>query len=191
MDKFYNLIYRLRFIKRWATSFSKNTEDVMQHSFSVATISHILSIINNRINERNLDVNKIAAVALYHDSFECFTSHIVSPVKNTDTDFKNSYNSMKNHYISRLASSLPIELKNDLKSFIYGLVSEEEREIIEAADTLDAYLFCKFQVKTGNFDYLNKLNLMKQRVDTLKKNLNYVDYFLENLCDFENLEIDY
>ena len=145
MEKFYNLIYRLRFIKRWGTSFSNVKEDVMQHSFSVATIAHLLAIVSSRINSNDLDVNKIAVAALYHDSFECFTSHVVSPVKNTNQEFKDSYKKLKNHYISRLASSLPGDLKDDLENFLYNTLNEIEAEIIEAADSIDAYLFVNFR----------------------------------------------
>ena len=86
---------------------------------------------------------------------------------------------------------MPGDLKDDLENFLYNSLNEKEAEIIEAADSVDAYLFCKFQVKIGNFDYSDKLKLMSEKVDVLRKKFNYVDYFLKNLCDFENLEINY
>ncbi len=190
MEKFFNLIYRLRFVKRWATSFNDRQESVAEHSFSVAVIAHLLSLINNEINESFVNAETVAVESLYHDSFECYTSHIVSPIKNSTPGFKKSYEELKDSYSIRLFSSLPGILKNKIED-PKNIKDEKIIEIMNAADAIDAYLYCKFQVKVGNNDYKNKLQLMEEKIQKAKKKHNYVNWFFENLCDFEDLEINY
>ncbi len=190
MEKFFNLIYRLRFAKRWGTSFNIRQESVAEHSFSVAVIAHLLALINNEINETHVNAEAAAVQSLYHDGFECYTSHIVSPVKNSTPEFKKSYEELKKLYSLRLFSSLPKMLKNKIEN---PDIAKNKKiiEIVDAADAIDAYLYCKFQVKVGNNDYKNKFQLMEGKIQKIKKKYNYVNWFFENLCDFEDLEINY
>ncbi|MCL2606764.1 MAG: 5'-deoxynucleotidase [Coriobacteriia bacterium] len=192
MDQFFNSIYRLRFIERWATSFGSRKENVAEHCFSVAVISHLLALLNNEFNSsETVNAEELVVLALYHDSFESYTSHIVSPVKNTTEEFKEAHDKMRAFYTSRLIHSLPEVLRDKLTLFEAGSHETKVNEIISAADDIDAYLFCKFQVNIGNNDYANKLEITERRVDRLREELNYVDFFFQHLCDFDKLELEY
>lgn len=188
MEKFFNLIYRLKFIERWATSFSLKKENVAEHSYIVAVISHILAMIDVELNKSCINPCEIAVQALYCYSFECFTSHIISPIKSITPGIKDSFDELKKIYSERLFKSVPEEFQ---KCFQTLSPSEKSQEIISMSKSIATYLYCFFQVSHGNSDFKNKAILEKKRIDKLKKNYNYVNCFFENFCNFKNLELDY
>ena len=63
-SSFFAWINRLRWIKRWSLMRNSFDENVMEHSFEVATIAHSLASIKNKIYGGNVDVN-----AIYCSSF--------------------------------------------------------------------------------------------------------------------------
>ena len=47
-SKFFAYLSRLRWIKRWGLKRNSEPENVMEHSWEVATIAHALALIKNR-----------------------------------------------------------------------------------------------------------------------------------------------
>ena len=63
--------------------------------------------------------------------------------------------------------------------------------IIEIADAIEGYCYCAFQVHLGNKDFVNKLKIMKENVEKITNEFNYVKYFMDNLFNEESFEIIY
>lgn len=64
---FFAYLSKIRWIQRWGLKRNAVAENVMEHSWEVAVISHALAVIKNRYFDGNLDVNAIAVAALFHD----------------------------------------------------------------------------------------------------------------------------
>ena len=84
---------------------------------------------------------------------------------------------------------LPEECNNIIKSI--QIKNDHLDNIIEAADVIEGYCYCAFQVHIGNKDFINKLKIMRENVNKLANKYNYVKYFLDHLFDEENYEIIY
>ena len=55
---FYAYISKIRWLQRWGLKRNTISENVMEHSWEVATIAHALALIRNRYFEGDLDVTK-------------------------------------------------------------------------------------------------------------------------------------
>ena len=72
-SNFFAFISRMKYIDRWGLMRNINKENVSEHSLDVAVIAHALAVIQK--NRLNMDVNpeKTALYAIYHDVSEIFT----------------------------------------------------------------------------------------------------------------------
>ena len=190
MEKFFNMVYRLKVVKRWGTSANIYEESVAEHSYFVAMIAYILVEIDKKLNNTVVNnMDKLIIKALYHDAFESYTTHIVSPLKKHDKNMAESTNSLKESYKKRILGLLPEEC-ND----IIADIEESDKyidTIIRIADSIESYSYCAFQVHIGNKDFINKLKIKRENIIKLAKEYNYVKFFFDNLFDEENFEIIY
>ncbi|MDH5710577.1 MAG: 5'-deoxynucleotidase, partial [Gammaproteobacteria bacterium] len=92
---FYAYISKIRWLQRWGLKRNTISENVMEHSWEVATIAHALALIRNRYFEGDLDVNAIAVAALYHDCSEVITGDMPSPIKYHSKDITQAYKSIE------------------------------------------------------------------------------------------------
>ena len=63
-------IVRMSLIKRWALMHSFREENVSEHSHQTAVIAHMLAVIKNRLYGGQVDANRVAVLALYHEVSE-------------------------------------------------------------------------------------------------------------------------
>ena len=61
---FYAYISKIRWLQRWGLKRNVINENVMEHSWEVATIAHALGLIRNRCFAGSLDVNAVVVAAL-------------------------------------------------------------------------------------------------------------------------------
>ena len=90
MYTFYAFMNRMKMIERWSLMRSNIKEDLMQHSASVAILGQALGIIRNEIFGGNCDVDKIASLALYHDTAEVVSGDLPTPIKYYNATMKNA-----------------------------------------------------------------------------------------------------
>lgn len=189
MERVYNLLYRLRFIKRWETSFCLLQEDVVQHSYSVAVVSHMLCMIINSKSIEKIDIEKAILYALYHDISEVYTMHIVSPIESKLNSQYHLCEHISDEYCKRIIHSLPKEYQEGFSKILF----HEERidEIIREAEIIDAYCKCFFEVSTGNHDFDMKYELYKTKVKQLCNDKDYIRIFINDFMDLKHLELVY
>lgn len=191
MEKLWNIIYRLKIIKRWGTSFSIESESVAEHNYYVTMLAYILADIDKNLNNvKDIDMEKLLVKALYHDAFESYTAHIVSPIKHHNDFISYSTMQLKGDFNKRLLGLIPKECY-DIISNLEDNENQNINKYIEIADTIEGYCYCAFQVHIGNKDFINKLNIMKHNVDRLTKEYNYVKYFFDKLFSESDFEIVY
>jgi 5'-deoxynucleotidase len=186
---FYAYISKLRWLQRWGLKRNTVSENVMEHSWEVATIAHALGLIKNRFFGGSLDVNSLVVAALYHDCGEVITGDLPSPVKYHTPEITLAYKAIERQAEHELLNLLPEGLKDDFVGvLIEHQIPEEHRAIIKAADTIAAYVKCNTEVAAGNREFSKAQEAVRIRLALL--NQPEVNYFLETFIESYSLTLD-
>ncbi|GAA0133705.1 5'-deoxynucleotidase [Paenibacillus sp. YSY-4.3] len=188
-------MYRLRSIKRWSLMRSTATENVAEHSFHVALLTHLLCEIGNHLYGRSLNSDRAATLALFHDATEVFTGDIPTPVKHHNPRLLSSFREMEEIAAERLLSMVPLELQQTYGPLLspnhYASRNAEDDlllKYVKAADSLDAYLKCAWELTSGNREFAVA---KEQLLDKLQRlSLPEIDYFLEHLAPSFDMTLD-
>lgn len=186
---FYAYISKTRWLQRWGLKRNTVVENVMEHSWEVATIAHALGLIRNRYFGGTLDVNAIVVAAMYHDCSEVITGDMPSPIKYHSAAITQAYQSIERQAERELVSLLPEDLKADYEAvMIEDQVPKEHRVIIKAADTISAYIKCQMEVSAGNSEFSKAAEDIKSKLEAI--DLPEVRYFLETFSPSYSLTLD-
>jgi len=186
---FYAYISKLRWLQRWGLKRNTVNENVMEHSWEVATITHALALIKNRYFGGNLDVNTIVVAALYHDCGEVITGDLPSPIKYHTPEITQAYKAIERQAERELLNLLPDELQTDYRKVLMEeLIPEDHRALIKAADTIAAFIKCRTEVNAGNQEFSKAEEAVKTRLDNL--GMPEVQYFLDTFIDSYSLTLD-
>lgn len=74
---FFAHLSRLKLINRWPLMRNVRTENVSEHSLQVAMVAHALAAIKNRKFGGNVNAERIALLAMYHDASEVLTGDLL------------------------------------------------------------------------------------------------------------------
>lgn len=188
MEKsFFALISRMRYIGRWGLMRNSLPENIQEHSHMVAVLAHALAAIGRDIFGRDIDPDRCAAVALYHDASEIITGDLPTPIKYQNETIKSSYKAIELAASRRLLDMLPEALRASFEPLLLG--SETEVNVyIKAADKLSAYIKCVEERKAGNNEFRSA---EAQILAVLRENpLPETAYFLENFMPAFELTLD-
>jgi len=183
MYTFFAFMNRMKLIYRWSLMRSNIKEDLMQHSASVAIIGQALGMIKNELYGGHVDVDKIASIALYHDTAEVVSGDLPTPVKYYNQNMKESYSEIEQAINKRLIDSLPTELQEKYNDYLNPDEESDEYKIMKIADKLSAFVKCSEERLLGNKEF----DRAYQRLDNaLKDACNdhpELKYFLDNFMD--------
>ncbi len=186
---FFAYISKIRWIVRWGMKRNAIQENVMEHSWEVATIAHVLAVIRKRIFGVDIDVNAVAVAALYHDCGEVITGDMPSPVKYHSTAITDAYKTIEQQAEQDLLALLPPELQNDFRPvMIEAQVPEQHHLLVKAADTLAAYLKCQSELAAGNQEFSKAADDVSSRLQAYQ--MPEVDYFLKVFAPSYQLTLD-
>lgn len=175
---FFAYLYRLRYIERWSLMRNVMSENVAEHSYHVALITHLLGNIANQVYGRSIPTDRLVGYALFHDATEMFTGDIPTPVKHHNPEILRSFRNIEQLAAERLVSMVPEELQSVYRPFISDKsdLPEEHLKLLKAADLLDAYLKCESEMSAGNREFAVA---KEQTLAALKKlDMPEVDFFL-------------
>lgn len=189
MENYWNLLYRLKYIKRWGTSISIEPESVAEHSYYVTVAAYMLAEIDEKLNGVLVNKEKLLVSALHHDSYECYTAHIVSPIKHHLNKTTLAMKAAEEDYSERMTDMLEYTCLDQISK--QEDCFTETCVYIEAADLIDAYCFCALQVHLGNKDFEGKLSFMREKIYRCSEEHNFVKYFIQNYFDEHGFEIIY
>ncbi|PTX60756.1 5'-deoxynucleotidase [Melghirimyces profundicolus] len=179
MNSFFANLFRLRFIQRWNLMRSVMPENVAEHSYHVAVLTHALCTIAAEVYGKNVPVERAVTLALFHDATEVITGDIPSPVKHHNPRILKGFREIEDLAADRLCDLIPRELK---KSYA-PLIRETEPELykwVKGADLLDGYLKCLTEMSAGNREFAIAKEDLKTRLDRLE--MPEIDYFLEHFA---------
>lgn len=178
---FFAYLYRLRYIERWSLMRNVMRENVAEHSYHVAVLTHALCTIGNEIFDRQLPTDRIVSLALFHDVTEVITGDIPTPVKHHNRDILTNFREIEHLAAERLAGMIPDELRRVYEPLITGKRDMDEyRQYVKAADLLDAYLKCTSELSAGNREFSVAKRQIEQSL--AKLGMPEVQYFLERFA---------
>ncbi|OUS03723.1 5'-deoxynucleotidase [Gammaproteobacteria bacterium 42_54_T18] len=189
MYHFFAYVSKLKYILRWGLKRNVEDENVKEHSFDVAVIAHALAIVKNRYFEGDLNAERIAVMALYHDASEVLTGDLPGPIKYFNPSIAEAYKEVEKAAEQKLITMLPDEMRADFLSLIdYKASGGEIASLIKSADIISAYLKCIQEVDAGNSEFV----VAKERVELLLNDNAQpeVKFFLDNFVPSYRLTLD-
>jgi len=178
---FYAYLYRLRLIQRWVLMRSAVPENVAEHSFQVALLTHALCTIASSVFGKQVDAGRAVILALFHDAEEVMTGDIPSPVKHHNPGMLRSVREIESLAASDLLDMVPDELVGAYRPLLVAV--ERDPELlpwVKAADALDAYLKCAIEFAAGNREFA----VAERQLEAKARGMNMpeVNYFLEHFA---------
>ena len=149
---FFAQLARMKLIRRWPLMRAVQSENVQEHSLQVAMLAHALAVINNRLFAGQLNAERAAVLALYHDASEVLTGDMPTPIKYHNPDIAREFKKIEEAAAGKLLAMLPTELQGDFNALIHGDDSAEQ-QLVKTADTLCAYLKCLEEESAGNREF--------------------------------------
>ncbi len=151
---FFSTLSRLKYINRWGLMNNTRNENLSEHSLEVAFIAHALCIIKNKRFGGNVDAEKAAVCAMFHDCTEIITGDLPTPVKYSSRKLREAYKAVESEAGEKLLSSLPDDLRGEYEK--YFTVGEDDAEIwkiVKLADRLAALIKCIEERRMGNMEF--------------------------------------
>lgn len=188
-SNFFAMVNRMKLIDRWALMQNSKTENIAEHSHSVAVIAHAIALIGNKKFGKNYDTQRVALLALYHDTTEVITGDMPTPVKYYNNDIKNVYKDIEHIAGNRLLSMLPEEFREDYEPFFEHKESDKELwKLVKSADKISALIKCIEEHRMGNLEFEIALKAQEKLIDEM--DLEEVQYFKENFLPAYYLTLD-
>ncbi|WP_288656827.1 5'-deoxynucleotidase [Pantoea sp. UBA6567] len=186
---FFAHLSRLKLINRWPLMRNVRTENVSEHSLQVAMVAHALAVIKNLKFAGELNPDRIAMLALYHDASEVLTGDLPTPVKYYNAQIAHEYKKIEKIAQQKLIEMLPPELQEAYRPLIdEHHYSAAEQAVVKQADALCAYLKCLEELSAGNHEFsLAKTRLEKTLTERRSPEM---DYFVEVFVPSFTLSLD-
>ena len=182
-------ISRLKLIYRWPLMRNVNRENVQEHSHQVAIVAHCLAVIKNQLYGGNVNADRIASIALYHDASEVLTGDLPTPVKYFNQDIANAYKEIERIAEHKILEMVPKELQEAFEPLITQQgITAEEKALVKAADTLSAYIKTLEEIHAGNHEFLVAKKRLEQNLQANES--EEVKYFLRTFVPSYSLSLD-
>lgn len=186
---FFAMVNRMKMIDRWALMQNTSKENIAEHSHSVAVIAHALALIGNKEFGKNYNADRVALLALYHDTTEVITGDMPTPVKYYNDEIKSVYKEIEAIAGNRLLAMLPEDYRDCYEPFFNQ--SEEDKELwklVKAADKISALIKCIEENRMGNKEF--EIALKSQEKKIAEIDLPEVKFFSEHFMKAYYLTLD-
>lgn len=167
---------------------STERENIMEHSAQVAIIAHALAVIGNVYYGKNYDENKVATLALFHETSEVITGDLPTPVKYYNPAIRDAYKAVEEVANDKLLGMLPDEMKGVYGKLIKCDKTCEESKLVKHADRIAAYVKCLTELKVSNGEFKKAKNTIEKELHALDS--EEVKYFLDNFIKPYTLTLD-
>ena len=165
------------------------TENISEHSLETAFIAHVLALYRNVRFGGNVDPERAALLAMYHDVTEIITGDMPTPIKYYNSDMKEEYAKVEKLAEKKLLSYLPEDLREHYAP-LFGKTEDEAElwELVKAADKLSALIKCIEERQMGNSDFANA---EKSTLDAVRKmKLPEAEEFMKEFLSSYGLTLD-
>ena len=165
------------------------SENISEHSLDVAIFAHALGIIRNKRFGGNIDCNRLAVLAMYHDTTEIITGDMPTPVKYYNKSIKSAYKEVEAVAQNTLLSYLPEDIREEYHKVFDRKDNEEYLwSLVKAADRISALVKCIEEREMGNKDF-------QKAEETIMLSINQIDLpevrcFMEEFIPSFRLTLD-
>ena len=165
-NNYYAMLFRMKYINRWALMRNLRPETLSEHTLETAFIAHCLAIIGKKRFGENISPEEIAVAALFHDTAEVITGDLPTPVKYYNEDIKSAYKSIEAAAEDKLLDLIPEDLRAE---FITYYRPDEKTEIyVKAADKFSALIKCREELNLGNKEFESAAKSSEKAIKALK-----------------------
>ncbi len=186
---FFAYMARMKLIRRWGLMKSVMTENIAEHSAQVAHIAHAIALIANKKFGAQLNADRVATMALYHETSEVLTGDLPTPIKYYNAEIRKSYKDIERAANDKLLQMLPEEFRAEYDEIINIPSGSHEKQIIKAADKIAAYVKCVEELRSGNREFVVAEKTLKGEVDAYRR-LPEVAWFCDTYLDTFSQTLD-
>lgn len=168
-NNFYAMMSRMKYIERWALMRNSRPENVSEHTLEVSILAHALAVIGNKRLNKNLNGERAALIALFHDSTEIITGDKPTPIKYYNGNIQGAFKEIEAEAARRLLSMLPEDFKEDYEPIFFPKQEEEYIwKLVKAADKLSALIKCIQEEKAGNTEFSSAKESITEAIKELQ-----------------------
>lgn len=179
-SSFFAWILRMPLIKRWAVMHLVKSENVAEHSHQVAVIAHMLAVIRNTYCGGNINPEKAATVALYHEVSESKLQDVIHVTKYHNPAIAREFKVIEELAERECLATLPAELQPIFDGLlIQNNVDSEYKQIVKAADIIAAYLKACDEIKFNNPEFYTVKSRLEDMINDLKGKFPEVAMFMD------------
>ena len=167
---FYAMLFRMKYIDRWALMRNTRKETLAEHTLETAFIAHALAVIHNKRFGGSLNPERAALLAVFHDATEIITGDMPTPVKYANRDIRDIYKDIEDKASDRLTSMLPEDFRDEYSDILRqcGSGDEELRVFVKAADRFSALIKCIDEMRMGNDEFKKAKETIEQSIRDMK-----------------------
>ena len=186
---FFAFLSRMKYINRWGLMRNTYTENIQEHSLQVAIIAHGLAVIKNTYFNGEVNPERVAILAMFHDCNEIITGDMPTPIKYYNPQISKIYKDIEDISKEKIISMLPEEMADEYYSLFFKNPDDMKCwKLVKAADRISAYIKCIEEVKVGNNEFKKARETI---LDTIMEiDLPEVRYFMEKFIPSFNLSLD-
>ncbi len=186
---FFAFLSRMKYINRWGLMRNTYTENIQEHSLQVAIIAHGLAVIKNTYFSGEVNPERVAILAMFHDCNEIITGDMPTPIKYYNPQISKIYKDIEDISKEKIISMLPEEMADEYYSLFFKNPDDMKCwKLVKAADRISAYIKCVEEVKVGNNEFKKARETILQSI--LEIDLPEVGYFMEKFIPSFNLSLD-
>jgi 5'-deoxynucleotidase len=185
---FFAYLARMKFIQRWGVMRNTQSENIQEHSLQAAVLAHALAVIARDEFDRDVDPERVMALAVFHDASEVLTGDLPSPIKHHDPDLSSAYGRIEAAARTRLTAMLPKNLQETYRPLLAGDDRPEHMQLVKAADKLCSYLKCLEELKSGNEEFTYARDVIEREIEAI--DLPEVGWFMERFVSSFSLTLD-
>lgn len=190
MSHFFAMLSRMKYINRWGLMRNTRNETICEHSLDTAILAHALAVLRNRRFGGNVNLEKAALLAIFHDAPEILTGDLPTPIKYYNPTIRTAYQEVERMAEDRLLAYLPDDLRPDYKALLHQETAENEEllPLVKAADKLSALIKCVEERAMGNAEFLRAEQTIRTAIAEL--HLPEADCFVEEFLPSYSLTLD-
>ena len=135
MSHFFAMLSRMKYIRRWGLMRNTQEENIQEHTLQTAMIAYHLAVLRNRRFGGDVNPERAAVLAMYHDVTEIFTGDMPTPVKYFTPLMRETYGQIERLAGKRIIDSLPDDLQSAYEPLILDGEEDPVWPLVKAAYT--------------------------------------------------------